>query len=404
MPTKDWKGHCMNTEERSNAIFPKGEKASAEYFVGAAWVNILVPQNETGSFAVGNVVFEPGCRNNWHKHPAGQILLVTDGKGYYQERGKPARVLAKGDVVVIPSRVEHWHGASGDSSLTHIVITSNSKEGAVEWLAPVTDDEYDSCHPAMPASMKPNLTEAAIRNHEELFPGHQSTLQNTDPEFIEIFDNFAFDEVAGHGNLDTRTRVLMILGATIASQALLEFKVMLGAALHVGVSPVEIKEVLYQSVPYVGIAKALDFIHATNEMLQSKGITLPLEGQSTTSPETRYEKGLRVQKEVFGEIIDKMYTESPKDQMHIQKYLSANCFGDYYTRTGLNTKTRELLTFAMLISMGGAEPQVKGHVQGNINVGNNKETLLSVVTQLLPYIGYPRALNAIRCLNEIVPE
>ena len=123
-------------------IFPKGNKVSTDYFTGTAWLNVLVPQDETGSYSVGNVVFEPGCRNNWHKHPTGQILLVTDGKGYYQEKGKAARPLGTGDVVVIPSQIEHWHGAAADSSLTHIVITNNSAKGPVEWLARVTDEEY----------------------------------------------------------------------------------------------------------------------------------------------------------------------------------------------------------------------------------------------------------------------
>ena len=129
-----------------------------------------------------------------------------------------------------------------------------------------------------------------------------------------------------------------------------------------------------------------------------------MEGQSTTSPETRFEKGLELQKEIFGVSIDKMYLDAPANQIHIQKYLSANCFGDYLTRSGLALKTRELLTFSMLLSLGGREPQLKGHIQGNLNIGNDKEILLSVVTQLLPYVGYPRTLNAIRCINEIVPE
>lgn len=129
--------------ENQNAIFPKGEKASASYFTGTAWVNILVPQDETGNYAIGDVVFEPGCRNNWHTHPAGQILLVTDGKGYYQEKGKSARSLTKGDVVVIPSHVQHWHGAAKDSSFTHIAITNKTGGVAVDWLAPVTDEEYN---------------------------------------------------------------------------------------------------------------------------------------------------------------------------------------------------------------------------------------------------------------------
>ena len=249
-----------------------------------------------------------------------------------------------------------------------------------------------------------SMSETANRNHEELFPDHKSTLKISDPEFIELFDNFAFDEVLAYGNLDTRTRLMMVLGSTVGSQALTEYKVMVGAALNVGITPVEVKEILYQAVPYVGIAKAYDFLHSTNEIFQSRGISLPLEGQSTTTPETRYEKGLEVQKTIFGDLIDKMYEESPANQIHIQKYLSANCFGDYYTRNGLDLKTRELLTFSIILSLGGCEPQLKGHVQGNLNVGNDKEVLLSVVTQLLPYVGYPRALNAVRCINEVVPE
>jgi 4-carboxymuconolactone decarboxylase len=194
---------------------------------------------------------------------------------------------------------------------------------------------------------------------------------------------------------------MVILASLIAQQTLSEYKAMLGGKLNVGVTPVEVKEIVYQSVPYVGIAKTFDFIYATNEILERRGIKLPLEGQSTTSPETRFEKGLAVQKEIFGDMIDKMCQESPANQLHIQKYLSANCFGDYYTRKGLDIKTRELLTFSMLLSLGGCEPQLKGHIQGNINIGNDKEVLLSVVTQLLPYVGYPRTLNAIRCINEV---
>jgi len=249
-----------------------------------------------------------------------------------------------------------------------------------------------------------NLTEKAHTNHEELFPNYASTLKVTDPEFIEFFDNFAFDEVLAYGNMDTKTRVMMILGSTIGSQALSEYKVMVGAALNVGITPVRIKEILYQAVPYVGIAKAFDFLHTTNEVLQSRGIKLPLEGQSTARSETRFKKGLEVQKVIFGETIDTMYKESPENQLHIQKLLSANCFGDYYTRNGLDLKTRELLTFSIILSLGGCEPQLKGHIQGNLNVGNDKQVLLNVITQLLPYVGYPRTLNALRCINEVIPE
>ena len=248
------------------------------------------------------------------------------------------------------------------------------------------------------------ISKTAKKNHDELFPNHKSTLKVTDPELIEVFDNFAFDEVLSYGNLDKKTRLMVILASLIAQQTLSEYRVMLSGAINIGVTPVEVKEIVYQSVPYVGIAKAFDFIHATNEILESRGVKLPLEGQSTTTSETRYEKGLAVQKSIFGEMIDKLYKESPKNQLHIQKHLSANCFGDYQTRKGLDVKTRELLTFSILIALGGCEPQLKGHIQGNVNIGNDKEVLLSVITQLLPYVGYPRTLNALRCVNEVIPE
>lgn len=158
------------------------------------------------------------------------------------------------------------------------------------------------------------------------------------------------------------------------------------------------------SVPYVGMAKAFDFVHATNEVLSGRGIQLPLAGQSTTSPETRYDKGLAIHKAVFGKAIDQMYERSPKDQLHIQRFLSANCFGDYYTRNGVDIRVRKLITLSILIALGGVESQIKGHIQGNLNVGNGKDILLDLITQLLPWVGYPRTLNALECLNQVATE
>ena len=132
--------------------------------------------------------------------------------------------------------------------------------------------------------MAPN--ERAQKIHDELFSGHVSTLSATDPEFVDLFDNFAFDEVLHHGKLDQRVRLMIQLAAIIASQAVREYRVMLGAALTAGVTPVEAKEVLYQAVAYVGIAKVYDFLHATNDVLTERGIALPLPRQSSTTLET----------------------------------------------------------------------------------------------------------------------
>lgn len=244
------------------------------------------------------------------------------------------------------------------------------------------------------------IREDAQRNHDQLFPNHESTLKVTDPELIEIFDNWAFGDVLKDQTLDTRTRLMVQLAALIACQALSEFRVMAGGALNVGVTPVDIKEIVYQAVPYVGMGKAFEFLYVTNEVFTSRGVALPLPGQSTTNQETRFEKGVAAQKQIFGDTIDKMRAGAPKDQLHIQDFLAANCFGDYYTRTGLDLKTRELLTFAMLAAMGGCEPQLAGHVVGNLAVGNDRAALVSTITQLLPFIGYPRTLNALRIVNE----
>ena len=250
--------------------------------------------------------------------------------------------------------------------------------------------------------MPPNDT--ASRNHQRLFPGHVSTLAVTDPELIEIFDNFAFDEVLQGSRLDEKTRLMAQLAAIIACQALREYRVMMGAALSIGVSPIEIKEVLYQAVPYVGIAKVFDFLHATNEVLAERGVALPLPGQATTTPQTRAEKGLAVQKAAIGAaMIERMHAGAPADQTQIQRLLTNNCFGDHVSRGGVDLKTRELLTLSMLIALGGCDPQVKGHVAANLNVGNDRSVMIDLLTQLLPFIGYPRTLNGLRAVDEVCP-
>jgi len=134
----------MNIAENQHVIFEKGEKAPVDYFTGTAWVKLLVPNDPTLNCQIGNVVFEPGARNNWHTHPGGQILIVTEGVGYYQEKGKPMQEIRKGDVVTIPPDVEHWHGASPDSKFTHIAVNTNTQNGLVVWLERVTDEEYYS--------------------------------------------------------------------------------------------------------------------------------------------------------------------------------------------------------------------------------------------------------------------
>ncbi|WBV53872.1 (R)-mandelonitrile lyase [Chryseobacterium gambrini] len=390
-------------EDLPTLFLDKGDAAPKEWFTGTVWVNINVKPDEGYNANIGTVTFEPKARTNWHSHTSGQILFVIEGLGYYQEVGKPIQLIQKGDVVKIPKGVKHWHGASHQSQMRHIAMITEYDKDKTEWFEPVSDTDYNSFK-APVYEVENNLSAKAIMNHEQLWPEYISKAKETDPDLIEVFDNFAFDEVISHDKMDVKLRTLLIMASNIASQSLTEYKMFTNAALNVGVTPVEIKEVLYQAVPYVGIAKVIDFIYATNEIFKERNIALPLESQATTTPETRFEKGYAKQKEVVGDKIEGMYKNSPKDLLHIQRYLSANCFGDYITRNGLNIQTREMVTLSFLIALGGTESQIKGHIQGNANVGNSRQDLINVMTQLLPYVGYPRTLNAINCLNEILPS
>lgn len=244
--------------------------------------------------------------------------------------------------------------------------------------------------------------EQARKHLDELFPGHVSTLAVTDPELIEVFDNFALDEALRDTRLDAQTRLMVQLAALIACQGVAEYRVFAGAALTAGVTPVELKEIVYQAVPYVGMGKVFDFLHATNDVLAERGIDLPLPGQSTTTPATREAKGLAVQKHIAGgDRVDRLYATAPADKQHIQRFLSANCFGDYLTRAGIDLPTRELITLSFLVALGGCEAQVKGHVAANLNMGNDRARLIDVLTQLIPFIGYPRTLNGLRVIDEV---
>lgn len=129
--------------ETDNSIFPKGEKVPAENFTGTVYVQPLAPKNENNNFSIGSVTFEPNARSNWHTHPAGQTLIVTNGKGLYQEKGKPIRTIGKGDVIICDKDIEHWHGASATSQMSHIAISNYKDDTNVVWLKPVTDEEYN---------------------------------------------------------------------------------------------------------------------------------------------------------------------------------------------------------------------------------------------------------------------
>ena len=218
-----------------------------------------------------------------------------------------------------------------------------------------------------------------------------------DPEFVERFEHFAFEEVVNEEGqqLPDSTRYLAILAALIGCQGLEAYREILPKAIDSGVTPVMVKETAYQSVDYVGYGRMLPFLRMTNEIMEERDIPLPLASQAATTYENRLEKGAQAQAEIFGEQMKEAWKNG-----HMSRFLAANCFGDYYTRTGLDLARREMITFCFLMAQGGCEPQLTAHAKGNMNLGNGKEFLVKVVTQCLPYIGYPRSLNAIACINK----
>ncbi len=220
--------------------------------------------------------------------------------------------------------------------------------------------------------------------------------RKSDPEFTERFNYFSVEEVPSLGKLDNRTRYISILSALLGCGGVEEFKSVLAVALDDGLSPVEAKEIVYQATAYLGIGKTKPFLTASNEVMKLKGIKLPIEGQSTTDLKNRREAGTAKQVELFGDGMKDFWSKSDINYM-----LAANCFGDYYTRNGLSNKDRELITFCFIAALGGCEPQLTAHTSANFKQGNDAKFLTNVVTEIQPYIGYPRSLNALAVVKKV---
>lgn len=174
----------------------------------------------------------------------------------------------------------------------------------------------------------------AKENHDKIFLAYESKLLESDMEFIELFNNFVLNEVSNQNDLDDKTRFMAILATLLGCQGIEEFKVILKAAYNFGVTPVEMKEIVYQGAAYLGIGRVLSFLYVANNFCEENGITLPLEKQATTNFKNRLEKGIQAQVDIFGDDMKDFYKSGPEESRHINYWLASNCFGDYYTRGG----------------------------------------------------------------------
>lgn len=253
-------------------------------------------------------------------------------------------------------------------------------------------------------AMAQTREESANATAQSLFAKNDPTNIKNEPELSAISQKLIYNDINKQIKLNTAKQELLTLVVLTANNTPEDIPAHVEGALRAGATPEQVHESIFQCTPYVGLPKvkaALERFDQVMEMLKIK----PCAPAGTTTDETRHDAGLALQRAIFGaENIDKMNAGAPADQKHINEYLSANCFGDYYTRKVLDVKERELITFTAIVTLGGCEPQAKAHAAANLSVGNTRQDLLDALTIALPYIGYPRTLNGLSCVNAAAPR
>ena len=242
--------------------------------------------------------------------------------------------------------------------------------------------------------------EVCKQNYRTLFGGEALTGQGTDPEMMDILQKFIFGEVFQTGELTLKQREMITCVTLATMQTLPQLKAHAGAALNVGVTPEELREVMYLTAPFIGFPKMLNAVATVNEVFKERGISLPLEKQGTVTEETRHETGKAIQDKLYPGGIASVMEGVPGDMgKDVERFLTDYFFGDIYSRGALDLQTRELLGYCVLTTLE-AESQLHSHYHGNINAGNSPETLTAAVIQCLPYIGFPAAIKALRIIKE----
>lgn len=246
--------------------------------------------------------------------------------------------------------------------------------------------------------------ETCKQNYRTLFGGEALTGQGSDPEMMDILQKFIFGEVFQTGELTLKQREMITCITLATMQTLPQLKAHAGAALNVGVTPVELREVMYLTAPFIGFPKMLNAVATVNEVFKERGIHLPLEKQGTVTDANRHEVGKAIQDRLYPGGISSVMEGMPGDMgKDVERFLTDYFFGEIYSRGALDLKTRELLGYCVLTTLE-AESQLQSHFHGNINAGNTPETVTAAVIQCLPYIGFPAAIKALRIIKQEVAK
>lgn len=325
-------GHAQ-TAETFRQPYPLGDRLSPNpNFTGGVWLAPLTEKEEL-NLPMANVTFEPGCRNSWHSHKAGQLLIATAGIGYYQEKGEPARRLFPGDIVEIAPDVVHWHGAAPDSWFAHIAVTANPQVNAAVWLEPVSDEEYRKA-----------TTEAESR-------------------YAEV------NEV-----LTAREQAIVAVASYTGKGDLEHLKPALVQALEAGMTVNEIKEVLIHAYAYCGFPRSLRAIQTFMQVVDERkadGINDPVGREASVIKDnrSRYERGRDVLAEISGTPADAPKAGYAVFAPAIERFLKEHLFADLFGRDLLTWRERELATVSILAGVGGVEPMAVGHMSICLHLG-----------------------------------
>lgn len=348
--------------------YPLGDKLSPNpNFTGEVWLAPLTEKKEL-NVPMANVTFEPGCRNSWHSHKAGQLLIATAGIGYYQEKGEPARRLFPGDIVEIAPDVVHWHGAAPDSWFAHIAVTANPQANAAVWLELVSDEEYRKA-----------TTEAESRYAEanEVLTARQQAI-------------VAVASYTGKGDLE-------------------HLKSALTQALEAGMTINEINEVLIHAYAYCGFPRSLRAIQTFMQVVDERkadGINDPVgrEASAIKDNRSRYERGRDVLAEISGTPADTPKAGYAVFAPTIERFLKEHLFADLFGRDLLTWRERELATVSILAGVGGVEPMAYGHMSICLHLGITVGQLSALLNIVETNLGktYSESLRGV--LNQLTEK
>lgn len=245
-----------------------------------------------------------------------------------------------------------------------------------------------------------NRIETCKENYRTLFRDEALTEQGSDPEMMDILQKFIFGEVFTTGDLSLKQREMITCVTLATMQTLPQLKAHAGAALNVGVTPLELREAMYLTAPFIGFPKMLNAVSTVNEVFKERGISLPLENQTTVTEDNRHEQGAAIQDKLYHGGISGVLSGIPGNlDEDVSRFLTDYFFGEIYTRGTLDIPTKELLGYCILTTLE-AESQLQSHFHGNIKAGNSPQTVASAVIQTLPYIGFPAAIKALRIIKQ----